>query len=78
MTQQSSNTRIYLQIKFGVNEIGLHTTFGTILIVWNMEAVHIGKGVPAKTSMKHPEELAKVRHPRSQGMNNSVHKQPQS
>jgi hypothetical protein len=31
----------------------------TILIVWNMEAVHIGRG--AQTSMKYPEELAKVR-----------------
>jgi hypothetical protein len=38
-----------------------------------MEAVYIGRGAPAQTSMNHTEELAKVRHPSyhtSQGMNN--------
>jgi hypothetical protein len=43
MTLQSSNTFFYLQIKFVVNETRLHTVSGTILIVWNMEAVHIPK-----------------------------------
>jgi hypothetical protein len=33
----------------------LHTAFATVLKVCNTEAIYIGRGAPAKTSMKHPE-----------------------
>jgi hypothetical protein len=42
-------------MKFGVTGYRLYTVSETIFVVWKMESVQIGRGAPAKTSMKHPE-----------------------